>query len=255
LAVIGKLYSPTDLGFFVRAKSLGELPAQALGSMVGRVTFPVFSSIQEDLPRLKRGLKKALTIIVLVNFPMMIGLAIIARPLILLLFTEKWAESIPYFQLLCLEGLLYPLHLLNLNLLQALGRSDLFLRLGIMRKVLTVITIVITWQWGLIALIYAMIGASIISYYLNSYYTGILIGYTIWDQLRDIFPYLIMSALMAIVTCAAGLIPLPTHWSILLVQIVTGVLAYLGLCLVFRPAAFVEIWKEVSTKVKFNSVD
>ena len=103
--------------------------------MVGRVTFPVFSTIQDDPARLKRGLKKALTTLVLVNFPMMIGLAIIARPLVLVMLTEKWAACIPYLQLLCVAGLLFPLQLMNLNVLQALGRSDLFLRLEIIKKV------------------------------------------------------------------------------------------------------------------------
>ena len=108
LLVIGKLFSATDLGFFTRAKTLEELPSQTLSGMVGRVTFPVFSTIQDDPARLKRGMKKALTTLVLVNFPMMIGLAVIARPLVLVLLTEKWAECIPYLQLLCFVGLLYP---------------------------------------------------------------------------------------------------------------------------------------------------
>ena len=98
-----------------------ELPSQTLSGMVGRVTFPVFSTIQDDPARLKRGMKKALTILVLVNFPMMIGLAVIARPLVLVLLTEKWAESIPYLQLLCLVGLLYPLHPDQLKFIAGVG--------------------------------------------------------------------------------------------------------------------------------------
>ena len=88
---------------------------------------------------------------------MMIGLAVIARPLVLVLLTEKWAACIPYFQLLCIGGLLYPVHVMNLNVLQALGRSDLFLRLEIIKKVLIVINIAITWRWGISAIIYGII--------------------------------------------------------------------------------------------------
>ncbi len=134
LVVIGRLFSAADLGFFTRAKTLNDVPSQSLSQMVGRVTFPVFSTIQDDRVRLKRGLKKALTTLVLVNFPMMIGLAIVARPLVLVLLTDKWAPSIPYLQLLCVAGLLIPLQSMNLNVLQALGRSDLFLRLEIVKK-------------------------------------------------------------------------------------------------------------------------
>jgi O-antigen/teichoic acid export membrane protein len=100
LVAIGKLFSATDLGFFTRARAFQELPSNSLSLIVGRVTFPVFSSIQDDSARLKRGLKKALTTLVLVNFPMMIGLSMVARPLVLLLLTEKWAEPFPYLRLL-----------------------------------------------------------------------------------------------------------------------------------------------------------
>ena len=108
----------------------------------------------------------------------------------LVLLTEKWAACIPYLQLLCVAGLLFPLQLMNLNVLQALGRSDLFLRLEIIKKVLIVINIAVTWRWGISAMIYGMIVISIISYYLNSYYNGMLIDYSIGEQVRDVFSYL-----------------------------------------------------------------
>lgn len=251
--VIGKLFSAADLGFFTRAKNLQALPSQGLSEIVGRVTFPVFSSIQDDPIRLKRGLKKALTVLVLVNFPVMVGLAAIARPLVVVLLTEKWAECIPYLQLLCMLGLLYPLHVINLNVLQALGRSDLFLRLEIIKKVLIVINILVTWRWGISAMIYGMIFFSFIAYYLNSYYTGVLIGYPLQEQLRDLFPYLITAVLMGMAVYALGLLPFPNYWSILLVQITIGIVVYVCLCRVFRLAAFMEIWQAGWNKLHFIS--
>lgn len=251
ILVIGKLFSATDLGFFTRAQTLREVPSKTLSEMVGRVTFPVFSTIQDDPARLKKGMKKALTTLVLVNFPMMIGLAVIARPLVLVLLTEKWTESIPYLQLLCLVGLLFPLHVINLNLLQALGRSELFLRLEIIKKILIVINIAVTVRWGISAMIYGMIGTSIISYYLNSYYTGVLIGYPIREQLRDLFPYLILAVVMGIAVYAAGLLPFPNHWSILLLQMPLGIVIYVCLCRLFRLPAFVEIWQTWWRKMVF----
>jgi teichuronic acid exporter len=251
LLVIGKVFSASDLGFFTRAKSLQELPSQTLAQMVGRVTFPVFSTMQEDPARLKRGMNKALTMLVLVNFPMMIGLAAAARPLVLVLLTEKWAESIPYLQLLCLVGLLYPLHVINLNLLQALGRSDLFLRLEIIKKILVVINIAITWRWGISAMICGMLATSIVSYYLNSYYTGVLIGYPIREQIRDLSSYLIMTALMGMAVYAVGLLPFSSYWSMLLVQIAVGIVTYVGLCRVFRLSAFMELWQAGWNRMPF----
>lgn len=243
--VIGKLFSAADLGFFTRAKSLNDFPSQTAAVMVGRVTFPVFSTIQDDPARLKRGLKKALTMLGLMNFPMMIGLAVIARPLVLVVLTEKWAPAIPYLQLLCVAGLLYPLHLMNLNMLQALGRSDLFLRLEIIKKVMIAVNIAVTWRWGISAMIYGIIVTSGISYYLNSYYSGILIEYRIKEQVLDLLPYLIVSLLMGSAVYAASLLQSPTQWSRLLVQIATGMLVYIGLCRAFRLKAFIDVAREM----------
>ena len=243
LLVIGRLFSAIDLGYFTRAQTFAYVPSQTLSGMVGRVTFPVFSTIQNDSVLLKRGMKKALTTLVLVNFPMMIGLAVVARPIVLGLLTEKWAASIPYLQLFCLLELLLPLHVINLNLLQAVGRSDLFLRLEVVKKVLTVINIAIAWRWGISAMIFGMLIMSIISYYLNSYYAGMLINYPISEQLRDLFPYLLMAVLMAVASFTVGLLPFPTRWLMLLAQIAVGVAVYGCLCRVFRLMAFMEVWE------------
>jgi O-antigen/teichoic acid export membrane protein len=219
--------------------------------MVGRVTFPVFSTIQDDPVRMKRGLKKALTSLVLFHFPMMIGLAAISRPLVLVLLTEKWSESIPYLQLICIAGLLYPVHFINLNVLKALGRSDLFLRLEIVKKVLIVINIAVTWRWGISAMICGMMVQSIIAYYLNSYYIGVLVGYSVREQLRDLTSYFLMAALMGMVVYVIGLLPFPNHLSMLLVQITIGVVIYVCLCRLFRLTAFVEFWQTGRSKMSF----
>lgn len=251
--VIGKLFSASSLGFFTRAKALNDLPTQTLSQMVGRVTFPVFSTIQDDPARLKRGLKKALTFLVLVNFPMMIGLAVVARPLVLVLLTEKWAACVPFLQLLCIEGMLYPLHVINLNMLQSLGRSDLFLRLEVIKKVLVVINIALTWRWGISAMIYGMIITSIIGYYLNSYYNGILISYKFREQVSDLFPYLGVSVLMGIVVYGIGLLQFPNNFILLLVQIAIGILMYISLCRVFRMKAFMELWNTMLNRIALVS--
>ena len=134
LMTIGKLFTATDLGYFARARKLQELPCQTLSWTTGRVSFPVFSSIQDDRARIKRGLKDILTLLAFVNGPIMIGMMAAARPLVLALLTEKWAPCIPYLRLLCLTGLVFPMNWFNINVLYALGRSDLCLRLGIIQK-------------------------------------------------------------------------------------------------------------------------
>lgn len=250
--VIGKLFSATALGFFSRAQTIQALPSHTLSNMVGRVTFPVFSTIQDDPNRLKKGFQKALTTMVLVNFPIMVGLAIIAQPLVLILLTDKWAGCIQYLQLLCFSGLLYPLHVINLNLLQALGRSDLFLRLEIIKKVLIVINIAITWRWGITAMIFGMMATSVISYFLNSYYTGILIGYPIRAQLRDMSFYLISALLMGIAVYATGILTFPNNLSMLMAQLSVGLVIYIALCRIFRLSAFMELWQMISNRIPFG---
>jgi O-antigen/teichoic acid export membrane protein len=252
--VIGKLFSPTDLGYFTRSYTLADTPAQTVGGVVGRVTFPVFSTIQDDPVRLKRGMKRALAILALVNFPMMIGLAVVARPLVLVLLTEKWAPSIPYLQLLCLAWLLFPMNMINLSILTASGRSDLFLRLEIIKKVLIIVNIAVTWRWGISAMICGIIIMSLISYYLNSYYTGDLIGYPIREQLRDSSSYAIMAVLMGMAVLGAGLLPFSSNWSMLSVQIAVGVVIYVGLCRLFRLATFMEIWQAGWNNMSFVRV-
>ena len=243
LLVIGKMFSPADLGFFTRAKSLNELPTFTLSGMVGRVTFPVFSTLQNDPARLKRGLKKAMTSLVLVNSPLMVGMAVVAKPLVSTLLTEKWLPCVPYLQLLCLVGLLFPLSVMNLNVLQAMGRSDLFLRLEIIKKILITIGIAITWRWGIVAMIYGLIVVSLLSYYLNSYYNGVLLGYPIQEQIADLFSYLAAAAVMGLAVYSIGLLWIFSTWIMLVTQVCMGFIVYIGLCRLFRLPAFLEMWQ------------
>ncbi|MBC2693793.1 MAG: lipopolysaccharide biosynthesis protein, partial [Desulfobacteraceae bacterium] len=196
LVVIGKLFSPVSLGFYSRAKGLQQLPVSNISGIVSRVTFTVFSSVQDDKPRLKRGVRKALTMLVMINFPMMIGLAIVAKPLVMVLLTEKWALCIPYLQFLCIAGMLYPLHVINLNVLVAQGRSDLFFRLEILKKIMIVIAIAVTYRWGIIAMIYGQIATSCLAYFLNAYYTGKMLDYPIAEQIQDLMPSLALAGIM-----------------------------------------------------------
>ncbi len=253
--VIGRLFPAMELGFFARATSMQDLPSQTLSGVVGRVTFPVFSAIQDDRARVKRGMKKASSILVLFNFPMMIGLAAIARPLVVVLLTEKWAGCVPYLQLLCFSSLLFPLHVINLSVLQALGRSDLFLRLEIVKKVLIIINIAVTVRWGISAMICGIIALSAVNYYLNSYYAGILIDYPTGQQVRDWFSYLIMAALMGIAVYATGSLPFSNYWSMLPAQTAIGIATYCGLCRLFRLGAFMDLCRAGWDKMSFFRVE
>ena len=249
LVVIGKLFSPAGLGFYSRAKGLQQLPVSNISTIISQVTFPVFSSVQDDKPRLKRGVRKALTMLVMINFPMMIGLAIVAEPLVLLLLTEKWAPCIPYLQLLCVVGMLYPLHVINLNVLMAQGRSDLFFRLEILKKILIIIAIAVTYRWSITAMIYGQIVTSCLAYLLNSYYTGKMLDYPITEQIWDLMPSLTLASIMGGGVYALHYTPIDNQSALLLVQIVTGIVLYTLLCYIFRLSSFMEVIEMVKSKL------
>jgi teichuronic acid exporter len=241
--IIGKLFSAADLGYFTRAQKMQELPTLTLSWMVGRVTFPVFSSIQDDRVRVKRGLRKVLTSLAFVSFPITIGILVTARPLVIVLLTEKWAPCVPYLRLLCLAGLLFPMNWFNMNVLYAIGRSDLCFRLEVIKKTLIVISIAILWRWGIEALIWGQVVVSILSYAFNSYYNGILIGYPVWEQVRDLVPYMMPTAVMGLGVYLMGQVPWPSDLLLLLMQMLTGVALCLGISRLLRLPEFLEMWQ------------
>lgn len=246
---IGKIFSARDLGFYSRARSLEQLPSGGVSSIVAQVTFPVFSTVQHDADRLKRGLKKALTTLVLLNFPMMIGLAITADSVVVLLLTERWLPCVPYLQLLCIVGLLYPLHVINLNALVAQGRSDLFFRLEILKAVLVLSNVTIGWRFGIQGLIWGQLLVSLLAYYVNSYYTGALIGYPIVEQIRDLFPYLVAAVAMGLAVYPLSWLPVESHLSLLFLQVSAGLVIYGTMCRTLKLAAFMELWRLAHAKI------
>lgn len=240
--VIGRFYSATSLGYYTRAFTLQQLPSETLGGVIGRVAFPAFSEIQDDPARLKNGFRKALRAVALVIFPMMIGLLVCARPLVLTLLTEKWSPAVPYLQLLCIVGLFYPLSLINLNVLLAKGRSDLFFRLEVMKKALIVIVLAITWRWGIEAIIGGQIVVSIVAYYLNSYYNGTIVGYGFRAQVHDLLAYLVAAGMMGLVVFALTWLPFAHPAVLLLTQVITGSMVYVLLCRGFQLPVFMDAW-------------
>jgi len=254
LIVIGKVFSPADLGYFTRADNLQKLPSLTLSRVISRVTFPVFSTIQDDPERVKRGMKKALTTLSLINFPLMIGLAGVARPLVIVLLTEKWLPCIPYLQLLCIVGLMYPLQGTNLYILSALGRSDLYLWLQIINKMLIVINIAVTWRWGIMNMITGQVIISIGSYFINSCYNKRLLDYSISEQIKDIFPYLMNALLMGGVVYAITYMSIQNPLILLISQILIGGTIYILLCQISRLPVFIEFQQQAGKWLSFKTI-
>ena len=247
--VIGKLFLPADLGYYTRANSLQQIPAQTLTGVITKVTFPLFSELQNDAARMKNGFKKAIRAIALINFPLMFGLMATAGPLVLTLLGEKWRPVIPYLQLLAVVGLFNPLSAINLNVLLAKGRSDLFFRLEIIKKTLVVLILLVTWRWGIQAIIIGQIVSVIIAYILNGHYNSILVGYPFTSQLLDLSPYLLISAAMGGIVFLFNWLPISSQLLLLILQVTAGAIIYVALCRVFRLPVFMEAWQVFFVKL------
>ena len=244
--VIGKLFSASDLGIFSRAQQLEGFPSSTLATLVGRVTFPVFSKLQHDPDTLKQGVKKTLTSIAFLICPVMIGIAVVAKPLVLVLLTEKWAATIPYLQLLCIVGMFFPMEWIRQQVIQAVGRPDLSLRVEIVKKLILFISIAIAWYWGIFGIIAGMILASVLSLWLNIKYTAILTQYSIREQLLDMQPYVIISIAMGGVVFSLGCLLQNYHpFFQLMVQILAGFIFYVGGIWIFRTPAYMVIQEEL----------
>lgn len=228
--IIGKFYSSIELGYYTRADQFQALPSANLIGIIGRVSYPVLSSIQNDIPRLREAYKKTIKSTMLVAFVLMLGMAAVAKPMIIMLLGEKWSPSIIYLQMLCIVGMFYPLHALNLNMLQVQGRSDLFLRLEIIKKILAIPVIIVGIFLSIKAMIVGMIVSTFISYYINSFWSGRYIGYSFIAQIKDIFPSFLLAITMSFIVYIEGLIFSLPNSTLLVIQLLTGIIITFGLC-------------------------
>lgn len=225
--VIGKFYTPAQLGNYSRALSFAQLPSSNITSILQRVTFPVLSTIQDDIPRLQANYRRLLKLSAFIIFPLMMGLAAVAFPMIRLILTPKWEGCSLYLQIICFALMWYPIHAINLNLLQVKGRSDLFLRLEIIKKIVGVCIMCITIPLGITAMCIGMVASSLISLFINTYYTGKLINIGCLKQMRDLTPIFINSLIMG------GIVYFSIQISDndilqLSLSIIIGVLSYIG---------------------------
>jgi O-antigen/teichoic acid export membrane protein len=241
LPLIGKVYSVVDVGYYARAQTLQDAAIQPAGWALGRVMFPALSQLQGESARLRDAVKRAIAIAVFFHFPLMIGLIVVAETLIPLLLTERWAPSIQYFRLLCVVGLLFPLQVINLIILPALGKSNLFLRLEIIKKLMITVVIFLTYRSGILALLYGQVAMSFVIYFLNGYYSKRFIDYSTLQQIRDIYPLLVMSLLMGASMYLVGMRINPLLPK-LLAQFVVGSAFYLGLNFLFSRTVLSDVF-------------
>lgn len=224
--VIGKRFSAATLGVYSRADQWANFLAINITGILQRVTFPVLSTIQNEDERLRTNYRKFLRISGFAVFPLMMGLAAVADPLTRFILTDKWADSIPLLRILCFALMLYPIHAINLNLLQVKGRSDLFLRLEIYKKILGVATLCVTIPMGITAMCIGRVFTSWVALAMNTHYTGKLIHLGFIQQMKDYIPTLLNSFAMGVIVYGVTLV-VPGSGLQLLAGVVVGATYYI----------------------------
>lgn len=198
--VIGRFYSAAQVGYYTRANSLMMLPVANVSGALNNVIFPLFSKVQNDIPRFRNAYKQIMQMVLFIITPIIVLMGLLAKPLIVLLFTDKWLAVVPIFQIICFTGILYPIHLYNLIVLQVKGRSDLFLKLEVIKKVISAIILAISFFYGFYALLWGQLIFSVLALMINTHYAGRILEYSMLQQIKDIMPVFAFAVLMAVIT-------------------------------------------------------
>lgn len=237
--IIGKKFSARELGYYGQANKLENVPVQALAQIINQVSFPLFSELQDERARLREAVRRNMKTTSYLIFPALAMLAVIARPLILFLYGAKWEPAVPYFQILCLYGMVSPLNGLQANVSKSLGRSDIYFFSQLSMRVLGIVAILLAARYGIYGLIGTFVGLEYLFLLINGLISRQLIDYSLRKQVSDLAGYYLLSLAVAGTAYAVGLI-LPLHpYGIMAIQIVLFVGIYVGLSHLFRLEGYI----------------
>lgn len=234
-AVIGKKYTQETLGFYSRGKQFPELVMNAVNGSIQSVMLPVLSEEQDDAARLKQMMRRSVMVSSFLVLPLMAGLAAVARPLVSLLLTDKWLNCVPFLQICCIDFAFYPIHTANLQAINAMGRSDVFLKLELIKKSygLVILAVTVLCFDSVLAIAWGAVASTLLSAFVNASPNRRLLGYGYLEQMRDVLPPMALAAVMFLAVSAVGLAPL-SPLPLLVLQVLTGAAVYAGLALLFR---------------------
>jgi O-antigen/teichoic acid export membrane protein len=223
--IIGKRFNSTSLGFYNRGQMFPSFLVRNINGSIQSVLFPILSNNQEDHRKVKNMMRKSIQVGSLIIFPMMIGLYIISEPLVIILLTDKWIFIVPYIRIFSLSYALWPIHTTNLQAINAIGRSDVFLKLEFLKKIIETIILVPAIFLGLHSIAYSVLIISVISSYVNSFPNKKLLNYGYFEQLKDILPQLLASIVMGIVAFLPSLL-IQNIYMLILTQLVVGIIVF-----------------------------
>jgi O-antigen/teichoic acid export membrane protein len=231
--IVGKLYSPSDLAYYDKGRSFPNIIVANINSSIGAVLFPKISREQDDINQVRRTTRYSIRFSAFLMSPLMLGLAAVAEPFIRLLLTDKWVPCVPLLQVFCVVYLFQPIHTANMQAIKAIGRSDVFLWLEIIKKVIELVVLFLVMRMGVMAIVLSMAVLTTLYTFVNAYPNSRLIHYSFSDQMKDIMPSIGNSLIMGSIVYMFSYLPLQ-DWTLLLVQIPTGVMVYILLSKLFK---------------------
>lgn len=247
--IIGKVYTPAMLGYYNRGQQFPQLIITNINGSIQSVMLPALAAQQDYTDRVKSMMRRSIVTSSFIVFPLMVGLAVVAKPLVLLLLTEKWLPSVPFLQIFCFSYALWPIHTANLQAINAMGRSDIFLKLEIVKKILGLVILAVSLPFGVYYLALGQVVSGIISSFINAFPNKKLLNYGYGEQIKDILPSLLLSLVMGVIVYLLlylGFSPLVT----MLIQIVVGVVVYVGLAVLFKLECFTYLVQTVLSLIK-----
>lgn len=252
--IIGKMYSASDLAYYNQGDKFPKLIITNINTSIDSVLLPAMSSKQDNQERVKNMTRRAIKTSTYIIAPSMMGLAFCASTIVKLILTEKWLPCVPFLHVFCVTYMFYPIHTANLNAIKAMGRSDLFLKLEIIKKVIGISMLLFTMRFSVMAMAYSLLVTCFTSQIINSWLNRQLLDYGYIEQFKDILPGILLAAFIGICVRCIGFISLSTEL-ILLIQILMGAVIYIGGSLIFKLDAFMYIWnmiKPMISRLKTN---
>lgn len=231
--IIAKKYSTEDLAFYNKGKQFPNLLVTNINSSIDSVLLPAMSNEQSDKTVVKQMTRRAIKTSSFLIWPFMMGLAVCAEPIVKLLLTEKWLFCVPYLRIFCFIYAFYPIHTANLNAIKAMGRSDLFLRLEIIKKVIGIVVLLSTMWFGVLIMAYSLLFTTVIASIVNAFPNKKLLGYSYFEQIKDMLPAILLSCLMGAIVLPISFIGLNDILT-LIIQVPLGVLIYAGGAKLFK---------------------
>ena len=247
--VVAKFYSPATLGQYTRAKGYSQLFSKNITSVIQRVTYPVLSDIQDDPVRMISAYRRIIKTTMFFTTVSMLSLGAISEPLLYCMIGPKWLEAATYLPLICIGGTLYPLHSINLNMLKVQGRSDLFLGLEIVKKIIGLAPLFVGAFVGIMPMLYVNLLAGVIAYFLNSYYSGKILNYSSWMQIKDVASSYGVAAIVAVSIYFLKYLPI-SYWIILPLQFAVGAFVFYVVCKLTKVEEYEETKAIITPMIK-----